>query len=204
MLAASIALAPMVVGTQPGPTDVSFLNVVEGGVVDHAGDHLAATPEAKARAAARARYCDQDAWRADHEPFCPEDAPTARQARTIQAAGLTQSPLGSSEFDGSWGPLLHIPTNAIHAVLMNNGKVLWFSQPRFPAENEATVGGTAHVWDPATNTSTSVPPPKRDLSRHRRRDGLRPANLWCAGQTILADGRAGLGATAESSSGSSP
>jgi hypothetical protein len=191
MLAASVAVAPMVAGNQPGSTDLSFLNVVEGGVVDHAGDHLAATPEATARAAARLRYCDQDAWRADHEAFCPEAAPPAREARTIQAAGLTQSPLATTEADGSWGPLLHIPTNAIHAVLMNNGKVLWFSQPKYPAENEDTVGGTAHVWDPATGISTSVPPPSLTYPVTGTGGGtaLRPANLWCAGQTLLADGR---------------
>ena len=189
MLAASIALAPMLAGTQLGSTDVSFLNAVEGGVVDHAGDHVAATPEAEARAAARLRYCDQDAWRADHAAFCPEDAPTVREARTIQAAGLTQSPLATTEADGSWGPLLHIPTNAIHAVLMNNGKVLWFSQPKYPAENDATVGGTAHVWDPATNTSTPVPPPPLTYPVTGGGTANRPANLWCAGQALLADGR---------------
>ena len=140
-------------------------------MVDHAGDHVAATPEAEARAAARLRYCEQDAWRADHAAFCPEDAPTVREARTIQAAGLTQSPLATTEADGSWGPLLHIPTNAIHAVLMSNGKVLWFSQPKYPAENDATVGGTAHVWDPATNTSTSVPPPPLTYPVTGRRHG---------------------------------
>ena len=192
ILAASIALTPSVTGDVVGPpTDLSFLNVVEGGAVDHAGDHLPATPEATARAVARARYCDQDAWRADHEAFCPEDAPTAREARTIQAAGLTQSALATTETDGSWGPLLHIPTNAIHAVLMPTGKVLWISQPKYPTEQEGVVGGTAHVWDPATNTSRSVPPPsvKYPVSGPGGASATRPANLWCAGQTLLADGR---------------
>ena len=112
-----------------------------------------------ARAAARERYCATDAWRADHEAFCPEAAPTARETRSIQAAGLTQSPLATTEADGSWGPLLHIPTNAIHAALMHTGKVLWFSRPRYPTEQDAIDGGNAHVWDPATGTSRSVPPP---------------------------------------------
>jgi Domain of unknown function (DUF1929) len=191
-LAASIFVTPRVIGDQIGPpTDLSFLNVVEGGTVDHAGDHLAATPEATVRAAARDRYCDQDAWRADHEAFCPEDAPTAREARTIQAAGLTQSPLATTEADGSWGPLLHIPTNAIHAVLMRTGKVLWFSQPKYPTEQDAVDGGTAHVWDPATNTSRSVPPPSVSypVSGPGGASATRPANIWCAGQTLLSDGR---------------
>jgi hypothetical protein len=188
-LAASLALAPMVAGTGTGPADFSFLNVVEGGAVDHAADHLQATPQATARAAARLRYCDQDVWRADHEAFCPEEAPTGREDRTIQAAGLTQSPLATTELGGSWGPLRHVPTTAIHAVLMHNGKVLWFSQPKFPAENEATVGGTAHVWDPATNSSTPVAPPRVSYPVTGGGTATRPANLWCAGQTLLADGR---------------
>ena len=191
-LAASIVLTPRVIGNQIGPpTDLSFLNVVEGGTVDHAGDHLAATPEATARAAARKRYCAQESWRAEHEAFCPEDAPTPREARTIQAAGLTQSPLSTTEADGSWGPLLHIPTTAIHAVLMHTGKVLWFSQPKYPTEQDASDGGTAHVWDPATNTTRSVPPPSvtYPVSGPGGATATRPANLWCAGQTLLSDGR---------------
>ena len=189
LLAASVALAPMLAGSQPGATDLSFLNVVEGGVVDHAGDHLGATPAASARAAARLRDCDQDLWRAAHAAFCPQAAPTAREARTLQAAGLAQSPVATTAADGSWGALLHIPTNAIHAVLLSTGRVLWFSQPKYPAENEATVGGTAHVWDPATNTSTSVPPPAVTYPVTGGGTATRPANLWCAGQTLLADGR---------------
>jgi hypothetical protein len=190
-LAASIALAPMVAGTQLGSTDLSFLNVVEGGVVDHAGEHLAATPEATARTAARQRYCATDSWRAEHGAFCPEAAPTARESRSIQAAGLTQSPLATTEADGSWGPLLHIPTTAIHAVLMRTGKVLWFSQPKYPTEQDAIDGGTAHVWDPATNAGRSVPPPSVSypVSGPGNVVATRPANLWCAGQTLLSDGR---------------
>ncbi len=191
-LAASIVLTPRVIGNQIGPpTDLSFLNVVEGGVVDHAGDHQAATPEATARAAARLRYCRQEAWRADHEAFCPEAAPTTPEARTIQAAGLTESPLATTEADGSWGPLFSVPSNAIHAVLMHTGKVLWFSQPKYPTESNEFDGGPAHVWDPATNTSRSVPPPSIDypVTGGGGRTASRPANLFCAGQTLLADGR---------------
>ena len=48
-----------------------------------------------------------------------------------------------------WGPLFNIPTTAIHAVVMPTNKVLYFSQPKWPAEDEAVDGGNAHVWDPA-------------------------------------------------------
>lgn len=189
-LAAALALVPMVgSGTRPEPTDLSFLNVVEGGALDHAGDHRPASPAAKSRAAALDGYCADPAWRADNEAICPEQAPTASEARTLQVAGLGPSPLAATDLDGSWGPLLKIPTTAIHAVLMKNGKVLYFSQPRYPAEDEATIGGTAHVWDPATNTSTPVPPPNVSYPVTGGGTATRPANLWCAGQTVLSDGR---------------
>jgi hypothetical protein len=190
VMGAVLALVPMVgSGTRPEPTDLSFLNVVEGGAVDHAGDHRPATLAAKRRAAALERDCADSIPSAVEEAICPEEAPTTREARTLQVAGLEQSPLGATETDGAWGPLLHIPTTAIHAVLMPNGKVLYFSQARYPAEDEALDGGNAHVWDPATNTTVSVPPPDVSYPTSAGGTAIRPANLWCGGQTLLADGR---------------
>ena len=75
---------------------------------------------------------------------------------------------------------------------MPTNKVLYFSQPKWPTEDEAVDGGNAHVWDPLTNTTTAVPPPA--VTWDGRDDPFAddravPANLWCAGQTLLADGR---------------
>ena len=60
---------------------------------------------------------------------------------------------------------------AIHTTLMPNGKVLFFyNNPEFGDE----ARGRVMVWDPATQTGV-----RRDV----------PANIWCAGQVLLADGR---------------
>ena len=93
-------------------------------------------------------------------------------------------PEESSQPDGMWGPLLHIPTTAIHAIVLPTGKVLFISQPKWPAETEDD-GGNAHVWDPVTNTFTAVPPPIVQWPTGPDR----PANIWCGGQAQLADGR---------------
>lgn len=73
---------------------------------------------------------------------------------------------------GQWGSPIPIPGMvAIHSTLMPNGKVLiFYNNPAFGDEER----GRAMVWDPATGTGV-------------RRDA--PANIWCAGQTLLADGR---------------
>ncbi len=115
--------------------------------------------------------------------FCP-DAPAS--TATIAAARIEGrlTPTESAEPDGLWGPLLSIPTTAIHAIVLPTGKVLFISHPRYPTETESQ-GGNAHVWDPATNTFTAVPPPVV----HWPTGNDRPANLWCAGQVQLADGR---------------
>lgn len=184
LLAASIALAPILVGADPGPTDLSFVNRAEGGGIDHANAHIRSSAQAARRAAALVRRCSDAAWRSRHPAFCPAPAPTPAQARLaavqgrVEAAGITSQP------DGQWGPLLNIPSTAIHAVLLPTGKVLWFSQPKFPTEQE-TDGGNAHLWDPATNTTRSVPPPVVSYPS----GPPRPANLWCGGQTLLPDGR---------------
>ena len=81
-------------------------------------------------------------------------------------------------------PAHQIPTTAIHAIVLPTGKVLFISQPKSPVETEYD-GGNAHVWDPATDTFTAVPPPVVDYEGRR----YRPANLWCSGHVQLADGR---------------
>ena len=54
---------------------------------------------------------------------------------------------------------------------MPNGKILYFyNNPSFGDEEAAKV----MVWDPVTKTGV-----RRDV----------PSNIWCAGQTLLADGR---------------
>ena len=192
-LAAVLAIGPMAFGGErPAQQPQSFLNQVEGGGFDHNSAHQTASPTAKARALARMKLCADPAWSASHAAFCPEQGATNAQIRTARLATMGLSAQSTAEPGGEWGPLLSIPTTAIHAVVMPTNKVLYFSQPKYPAEDEATDGGNAHVWDPLTNTTKSVPPPKvsydgRTIPFADNRQV--PANLWCAGQTLLPDGR---------------
>lgn len=185
-MAGAIAVAPMVVGADPAPDTTSYLNRVEGGGFDHNRAHIRANPAATRRAAVRARLCDTDAsWRAANPEQCPAESPTPTESIAARVAGGELSPLGPTQPDGLWGPLLSIPSTAIHSIVLPTGKVLLISQPKYPTEIEATAGGNAFVWDPVTNTSRSVPPPAVDYPSGPDR----PANLWCGGQVTLADGR---------------
>ncbi len=185
-MAGAIAVAPMVVGADPLPDQSSYLNRVEGGGFDHNRAHIRASPAAMRRAVVRARLCETDpAWSAANAELCPAEPPTLIEASTLSLAGESLSPLSSTQPDGLWGPLLGIPSTAIHAIVLPTNKVLFVSQPKWPTEDEAVAGGNAHVWDPVTNTSRSVPPP--DVPYPSGPD--RPANLWCGGQATLADGR---------------
>ena len=192
-LAALVALSPIVFGGDyPDQTPQSFLNQAEGGGFNHNLAHQTASPAAKSRALARVKLCQDDAWRASHAAFCPEDGSTNAQVRSARLAAQDLSAAGSEKPDGMWGPLFNVPSTAIHAIVLPTNKVLWISQPKWPAEDETVDGGNAYLWDPLTNTSTSVPPPAvtwngRDIPFSDNR--AVPANLWCAGQTLLADGR---------------
>lgn len=77
-----------------------------------------------------------------------------------------------------------LPLMAINAVMLHTGKVLLFSYPRrdFTSVNY----GAATLWDPrlgtGANAFTRVDPPIDPATG-------KPANIFCAGQTLLADGR---------------
>ena len=75
---------------------------------------------------------------------------------------------------GQWSPLINWPLVAINTVLMKNGKVLmWDGGPDCIGSESCTV------WDPVTGTFTPVPiPDPNDVT-----------DIFCAGQTVLADGR---------------
>lgn len=185
-MAGVLALTPMVSGSKLPPTGFGFLNAVEGSGFDHNGAHRAASPEAIERAEALAEACEDGA----EGPLCPEPAPTARQARTAQVAGARVSIQATTQPDGLWGDLLRIPSTAIHAVVLPTNKVLWFSQPKGVPGEVLTDGGNAHLWDPATGQSRSVPPPPVHFPADAQNPAYTaPANLWCGGQVTLADGR---------------
>lgn len=69
---------------------------------------------------------------------------------------------------GQWGPLIPLPAVAIHSALLPNGRILLF-------QGDFATGGQQYVLDPQTGAVTHVP----DAA----------ADLFCAGQAVLADGR---------------
>ncbi|MCO4893143.1 DUF1929 domain-containing protein [Cupriavidus sp. WGtm5] len=76
---------------------------------------------------------------------------------------------------GQWSAPFVIPVVGITAVLLHTGKVLFWSYEPTQYHNPAASNtGVAYVWDPATRTGHPITPPE---------------NIWCAGQTILSDGR---------------
>ena len=77
----------------------------------------------------------------------------------------------------------------IHTAMLPTGKVMFFSYPR-RLLNPANNRGYAWLWDPSKGTGedawTDVKPPMWTDPA----DGVeKPANIWCAGQSFLADGR---------------
>ncbi|HZC73480.1 MAG TPA: Ig-like domain-containing protein [Jatrophihabitans sp.] len=69
---------------------------------------------------------------------------------------------------GSWGPVVSWPEVSIHAALTNTGKILTF-------QGDFTQGGQQYLLDPTTGVQTQVP--------------NAAADLFCAGQAVLPDGK---------------
>jgi chitodextrinase len=69
---------------------------------------------------------------------------------------------------GSWGPVQSWPEVSIHAALTNTGKILTF-------QGDFTQGGQQYLLDPVTGSYIQVP--------------NAAADLFCAGQAVLPDGR---------------
>jgi hypothetical protein len=192
-MAAAVALTPWVVGADRNVTDTSSLGALEGATLDHVGVHTESAAE-KRRYLRQVARCLDDGYRARHAVLCPDPAERESAARVADVGvqsfdGTRVSAFDQRAIDGEWGGLFSVPSTAIHAIVLPTNKVLWFSQPKNdPLTNQPVdgAGGNAHLFDPATGLTTSVPPPLVDYG-----DGgpPAPANVWCGGQTQLADGR---------------
>ena len=77
-----------------------------------------------------------------------------------------QSSAGSDQ-TGQWGSLINWPIVAMHGEMLSDGNILTWG--------DSSQGDTAVLWDPTTNTFTSIP------------DAF--ANPSCGGNNILPDGR---------------
>ena len=94
---------------------------------------------------------------------------TTIQTRTVSdVSGASKAAAAAtSEPTGQWGSLMNWPVVGMHGELLPDGNILTWG--------DSSQGDTAVVWDPTTNTSTSIPDPF--------------ANPSCGGNNILPDGR---------------
>jgi hypothetical protein len=110
-----------------------------------------------------------------------EDAAVVEAADQL-SSGTQMSPSSSSAraakpaaSQGRWSDPFVIPVVGVTSVLLHTGKVLFWSYDPATWLNPASSNtGVAYIWDPATRTGHSITPPE---------------NIWCGGQTVLADGR---------------
>ncbi len=78
---------------------------------------------------------------------------------------------------------------AVHAAVLPTGKVLWYSYPKLPVpsvEKDPPNTTRAWLWDPATGAQKRVDPP---LWTDPVDGKVKPVNIWCSGQSHMADGR---------------
>ena len=76
---------------------------------------------------------------------------------------------------GRWSSPFVIPVVGVTAVLLHTGKVMFWSYDPVNYHNpQKGNDGVGYIWNPATRVGYNIPPPE---------------NIWCAGNTILSDGR---------------
>ena len=98
----------------------------------------------------------------------------AAGVRTTTSSSAQKAAAGASKV-GTWSTPFVIPVVGVTAVVLNTGKVLfWSYDPATWLDPSNSNLGVAYVFDPATRTGHSITPPE---------------NIWCGGQTVLADGR---------------
>jgi hypothetical protein len=157
----------------------------------------ALTPKLRRAEARQRARCAKPAYRKGHPLLCPRI--TAPKVDRALKRALEQQP---ASVTGRWDPnLVQIEGLAINSILLPTGKILWFAYPEKPnfaqhlgdgtypgsqaneaAINAATNWAEAWVFNPATGTSVQRNPPIDPVTG-------KPYNIWCAGQTLLRDGR---------------
>ncbi len=76
---------------------------------------------------------------------------------------------------GRWSAPFIIPVVGVTAVMLNTGNVMFWSYDPVNYHNPANSNnGVGYIWNPSTRLGYNLPPPE---------------NIFCAGQTILDDGR---------------
>ena len=98
---------------------------------------------------------------------------TTIQARTVSDVSARSSTVtaatssAGTDQTGQWGSLTNWPIVAMHGEMLPNGNILTWG--------DSSQGDTADLWNPTTNTHTSIP------------DAF--ANPSCGGNNALPDGR---------------
>ncbi len=170
VLAAALTLAvPRAAADHDAPEGVSGLSEEQLRAVEtetlgpkHAAEHAiqrALARERNGSAAARAT----------------SSAPAEDRARAAVAGPPAQV--------GRWSAPFSIPIFGIHAVMLPTGKVMWWA---YPQGIEGPNTAQAWLWDPRTGATKRVDPP---LWLDPADGQLKPANIWCSGNSFLADGR---------------
>ena len=140
------------------------------------------TPARAAYQRAQQARCARVAYRRAHPLLCPRIRGNVQRS---QAVGEPPQTIGA------WTGRISTPGLPINSILLPTGKVLWFAYPekdtwyqqRTGLDPEAVNQAEAYVFDPATGVSVRRDPPPNPET------GNRPFNIWCAGQTLLRDGR---------------
>ena len=95
--------------------------------------------------------------------------------RSVALQGTTTTTTPIEVTVGRWSTPFIIPVVGVTAVLLNTGNVMFWSYDPVDYHNPANSNnGVGYIWNPTTRVGYNIPPPE---------------NLFCAGQTILADGR---------------
>ena len=157
--AAVLALAPSLAGSSRAPASAPH-----GGVAD--------TPPAERALRAQEERTLGPVHAAEHAQLRARAADTAT-ADAAAAAAPSLAATATPAEAGQWTPKFSIPGVAVHAVLLRTGKILYFT---------GTTQGRAFLLDPVTRTTKAVYPPKIPGGEDE------PANIFCAGQSILDDG----------------
>ena len=107
-----------------------------------------------------------------------------RRQRARRQVMARAAAAGDPATDGRWSGQVPIPTMGIHAAVLPTGKVMWFSRADADSsENEAV----AYLWDP--RKPLGDPTALRRVDPPVNPETGRPVNLFCAGQSLLADGQ---------------
>ncbi|HMN97894.1 MAG TPA: DUF1929 domain-containing protein [Miltoncostaeaceae bacterium] len=129
------------------------------------------------------RRCATAAYRLRHPTTCPSlRVYGAKRSQAVRRTlGTQQAHAMEPSVAGAWSATFpgggSTPVVPVHGALLPTGEVLMFG-PTTPRSGNSS---TAFLLDPGTKAITPVPPPKDPATN-------RPYNLWCAGQTVLANG----------------